>query len=245
MSVTTAPSPTSIHAAHWGVLGDRSLGPGSSHRRSQYSSAQASAGDLEGVCLLVHAGLAQDYFNLRAVDAQKQLLDATVTAYQKALDLTKNRYVGGVASQADVLQAETQLKGTQTQAIDLGVQRAQIDHAIALLCGKPASFFSVPVVSLTRVPPPVPVGLPSELLERRPDIAAAERRMAAANAQIGVAVAAYYPTITLSGSAGFEASSLAKWLSWPSRSGRSARPCRKSSSRGLEKSSDPAGAGSL
>lgn len=181
------------------------------------ASAQASAADLEGVRLLVQAELAQDYFQLRTLDAQKQLLEATAIAYQKFLDLTKNRYAKGVASKLDVLSAETQLKTTQAQAIDVGVQRAQLEHAIALLVGKPASLFSIPVRPLSTVPPAIPVGLPSELLERRPDIAAAERLMAAANAQIGVAMAAYYPTVTLSASGGFEASSLAKWLTWPSR----------------------------
>jgi NodT family efflux transporter outer membrane factor (OMF) lipoprotein len=179
--------------------------------------AQATAADLESTRLLVQAELAQDYFLLRVLDGQKQLLEATVIAFQKTLELTRNRYASGVASRADVLQAETQLKTTQAQAIDVGVQRAQLEHAIALLVGKPASLFSIPVAPLATAPPPVPVGVPSELLERRPDIAGAERRVAAANAQIGVAVAAYYPTVTLSASGGFEGSSLSKWLSWPSR----------------------------
>ncbi|HUI69256.1 MAG TPA: efflux transporter outer membrane subunit, partial [Spirochaetia bacterium] len=173
VTVTIAPSPTSDFVLPIGASWEIDLW-GRIRRTVEASqaSAQASAGDLEGVRLLVHAELAQDYFNLCAIDAQKHLLDATATAYQKALTLTKNRYAGGVASQADVLQAETQLKTTQAQAIDLGVQRAQLEHAIALLCGKPASVFSIPVVPLTKVPPPIPVGLPSELLERRPDIAA-------------------------------------------------------------------------
>jgi NodT family efflux transporter outer membrane factor (OMF) lipoprotein len=167
--------------------------------------------------LLVQAELAQNYFQLRALDKQKQLLDATVTAYQKFLELTKNRYGSGVASKLDVLQAETQLKTTQAQAIDVGVQRAQLEHAIALLVGRPASIFSIPIASIEMVPPAIPVGVPSELLERRPDIAVAERNMAAANAQIGVAKAAFYPTVTLNGSAGFESSDLSNWLTWPSR----------------------------
>ncbi len=181
------------------------------------ASAQATAADLETARLLVQAELAQDYFLLRVLDGQKQLLDTTVIAFQKTLELTKNRYASGVASRADVLQAETQLKTTQAQAIDVGVQRAQLEHAIAVLVGKPASLFSIPVVPLAAVPPAVPVGLPSGLLERRPDIAGAERRVAVANAQIGVAEAAYYPTVTLSASGGFESSSLSKWLAWPSR----------------------------
>ena len=184
---------------------------------SSKATAQATAADLESTRLLVQGELAQDYFQLHASDAQKQLLDATVIAFQKFLELTKNQYASGVASRADVLSAETQLKTTQAQAIDVGVQRAQLEHAIALLVGKPASLFSIPVGPLTKVPPAVPVGVPSGLLERRPDIAGAERRVAAANAQIGVAVAAYYPTVTLSASGGFESSSLSKWLSWPSR----------------------------
>ncbi len=181
------------------------------------ASAQSSAANIEAIRLLMQTELAQDYFQLRSLDAQKQLLDATVTAYQKSLDLTKNRYASGIASKGDVLQAEAQLKSTQAQAIDIELQRAQMEHAIALIVGKPASTFSIPVVPLAAVPPSIPIGLPSELLEQRPDIAAAERLMAAANAQIGVAIAAYYPTVTLSGSAGFQASSLSKWLTWPSR----------------------------
>jgi len=181
------------------------------------ASAQATAADLESTRLLVQAELAQDYFQLHSLDRQKQLLDETVIAYQKALELTKNRYVSGVASKGDVLQADTQLKTTQAQAIDVGVQRAQFEHAIALLVGKPASLFSIPVAPLTSVPPSIPLGVPSELLERRPDIAGAERRVASANAQIGVAVAAYFPTVTLSASGGFQAMNLSKWLTWPSR----------------------------
>jgi len=181
------------------------------------ASAQASAADLESTRLLMQAELAQDYLQLRTLDAQRQLLDATVIAYQKFLELTKNRYASGVASRADVLFAETQLKTTQAQAIDIGVQRAQFEHAIALLIGKPASLFSLPADPLNLAPPPIPVGIPSELLERRPDIAGAERRVAAANAQIGVALAAYYPTVTLSASGGFQSANLSKWLRWPSR----------------------------
>src|SRR5439155_1468310 len=183
---------------------------------SNQASAQASAGDLKSAGLSFQAELAQDYFQLRTLDAQKQLLDATVAAFEKSLELTKNRYASGVASQADVVQAETQLKTTQAQAIDVGVQRAQLAHAIGLLIGQPASTFSLPAAPLTATPPPIPVGVPSALLERRPDIAAAERRVAAANAQIGVAEAAYYPTLTLSASSGFESSSLSQWLTAPS-----------------------------
>jgi NodT family efflux transporter outer membrane factor (OMF) lipoprotein len=184
---------------------------------SNQASAQASAADLENARLSMQAELAQDYFQLRALDTQKQLLDTTVIAYGKSLELTQNRYAGGVASKADVLQAETQLKTTQAQAIDVGVQRAQLEHAIAVLTGRPPALLSIPTTPLNISPPPVPIGVPSELLERRPDIAAAERRISAANAQIGVAEAAYYPTVTLSASAGLESSSLSKWLTWPSR----------------------------
>jgi NodT family efflux transporter outer membrane factor (OMF) lipoprotein len=181
------------------------------------ANAQASAADLESARLSAQAELAQDYFQLQDLDAQKQLLDTAASAYQRFLDLTMNRYASGVASRADILQAQTQLKTTQAQAIDIGVQRAQIEHAIALLVGKPASDFSIPVMQLAADLPPIPVGMPSELLERRPDVAAAERRMAAANAQIGVAQAAYYPAITLSASGGYQSAGSADWLTWPSR----------------------------
>jgi NodT family efflux transporter outer membrane factor (OMF) lipoprotein len=184
---------------------------------SGVASAQASAAALEAIRLLAQAELAQDYFQLRTLDAQKKLLDETVVAFQKTLDLTQNRYASGVASRADVLQSETQLKATQAQAIDVGVQRAQLEHAIALLVGKPASSFSVPVATLRVEPPAIPIGVPSDLLERRPDIAAAERSMAAANAQIGVAKSAYFPTVTLSAAGGYESVELSKWLTWPSR----------------------------
>jgi len=181
------------------------------------AGAQASAADLAAVRLTVQAELAQDYFQLRALDAQKQLLDTTASAFSKTLELTRNRYASGVASRADMLLAETQLKSTQAQAIDVGVQRAQLEHAIAVLIGKPASVVTIPFAPLAAVPPSIPAGVPSELLERRPDIAAAERRIAAANAQIGVAEAAYYPSVTLSASAGFESPDLSHWLSWPNR----------------------------
>jgi NodT family efflux transporter outer membrane factor (OMF) lipoprotein len=145
-----------------------------------------------------------------------QLLNATVSAYKKALELTQNRYGSGVAGRTDVLQAETQLKSSQAQLIDFGIQRAQLEHAIAALVGKPASDFSLAAMPLTVTPPAVPVGVPSDLLERRPDIAGAERRMAAANAQIGVAKAAYFPQVTLSAGGGYESSESSKWFTWPS-----------------------------
>lgn len=181
------------------------------------ASAAASAADLESVRLSLTAELAQNYFQLRAADTQQQLLDQTVAAYTRALELVRNRYKAGVASKADVAQAETQLKTTQAQAIDVGVARAQLEHAIAVLAGKAPSELTLSPGQLASGVPIVPAGLPSDLLERRPDIAAAERRVAAANAQIGVAKAAYFPTLTLSASAGFQSSSFANWLSLPNR----------------------------
>ena len=180
------------------------------------ASAQASAADLETARLSIHAELAVDYFVLRGLDAQRQLLDFTITAFEKALELTINRYNAGIASQIEVLQARTQLENTRAQAIDLGVQRAQFEHAIAILLGRPPTGFSLPPAPITVLPPAIPVGLPSELLERRPDIAAAERRMAVANAQIGIAQAAFYPTVTLRSLIGLESSSLTNLFSWPS-----------------------------
>jgi NodT family efflux transporter outer membrane factor (OMF) lipoprotein len=145
------------------------------------------------------------------------LFEDTLAAYQRSLTLTQNQYAAGIAAKADVIQAQTQLKTTQANAIDIGVQRAQLEHAIALLLGKPASEFSLPPAPLSALPPALPQALPSSLLERRPDIAAAERRMAAANAQIGVAEAAYYPSLSLSATGGYQSSSFANWISAPSR----------------------------
>jgi NodT family efflux transporter outer membrane factor (OMF) lipoprotein len=187
-------------------------------RRSVEASradAQASAADLESLRLSIQAELVGDYFQLRTIDAQKRLLDETVSSYGQYLELTRNRHAAGVASPADVFQAETQLRSSQAQAIDLGVERAHLEHAIALLIGRAPAEFTLTPIPLDGTPPPSPPGLPSRLLERRPDIAAAERRVAAANARIGVATAAYYPAITLSSSAGFASSSLSNWLSWP------------------------------
>jgi NodT family efflux transporter outer membrane factor (OMF) lipoprotein len=179
--------------------------------------AQATAADLENTRLLIHAEVAADYFELRAQDSQKQILDDTVIAFRKALDLTKVRHEGGIASDEDVAQAETQLDTTIAQDTDLGILRAQLEHAIAALVGKPASSFSIPRAPLRPSPPAVPLGLPSQLLERRPDIAAAERRVAEANTQIGVAKAAFFPTLTLSGEAGFASTAIGSLLSLPSR----------------------------
>jgi NodT family efflux transporter outer membrane factor (OMF) lipoprotein len=183
---------------------------------SSRENAQASAGDLENVSLSLHSELAFDYFSLRGLDLQKQLLDATVADFEKALQLTQARYHGGVASDVDVAQAETQLETTRAQDIETGVARAQLEHAIAVLTGQTASTFSISPAPLTASPPQIPVGLPSELLERRPDIAASERRVASANAQIGIAIAAYYPQISLSGSGGFESSAIGTLIQGPS-----------------------------
>ncbi len=184
---------------------------------SSRASAQAGAADIEGVRLSAQAQLAQDYFQLCALDSQKQILEATVAAYQKFLELTKNRYATGVAAQSDIQTAQVQLDTARAQLIGVGVQRAQLEHAIAILMGKAPSELTIPATPLDLKPPDIPSGIPSELLERRPDIAAAERQAAAANAQIGVAVAAYYPTLTLNALGGFEASNLAQWFAWPSR----------------------------
>lgn len=180
------------------------------------ASAQASAADLETARLSIHAELAVNYFVLHGLDAQKQLLALTIAALETALQLTTNRYNQGVASRIEVLQAQTQLEAIRAQAIEVGVQRAQFEHAIAILLGKPPAELTIPPGPITVQPPGIPAGLPSELLERRPDIAAAERRMAAANAQIGIAQAAFYPTVTLRSVIGLESSSLTNLFSWPS-----------------------------
>jgi len=182
--------------------------------------AQASAADLETARLSLHAEAAIDYFEIRSADAEKRLLDDTVKTYGDALALTKNRFEGGAAPEADVTQAETQLEAARVQASEIIVQRAQFEHALAILIGKPPARFHLPPVSMNLQPallPDIPVTLPAELLERRPDIAAAERHMAAANERIGIAKAAYYPTLSIAGTAGLEGSSLLNWFNWPSR----------------------------
>jgi len=180
--------------------------------------AAASAADLGVLDLSSHAELATDYFALRGADANLRLLNDTVTAYQKALTLTQNLHSGGAASAADVAQAQLQLQNAMTQAADTQLQRSQLEHAIAVLVGEsPSTFTLAPVDDFKAMPPAVALGLPSSLLERRPDIASAERRAAAANAQIGVARVAFFPTFSLSAAAGFESTSAANWLSAPSR----------------------------
>ena len=180
--------------------------------RASRAVAQASAADFESINLSLHTELALAYFEIRALDAERRLIETSVVAYQRALELTRNRYTGGVASGVDVAQAETQLQSARAQAIDLGVRRSQLEHAIATLIGRPASGFSLPQAPLSVSPPQVPVGLPSELLERRPDIAGAERRLMAANAQIGVARSALFPVIALTGSSGFESAAIGEWI---------------------------------
>ncbi len=183
--------------------------------RANKFEALATLADLENTRLTVQSELAADYFTLRSLDSQKELLDSTVHAYRDSLALTRVLHKTGIDSDQDVAQAETQLNATEAQATDLGIQRAQMEHAIALLIGQPASSFSIMTNSLAAKPIAVPLGVPSQLLERRPDVAAAERRVAEANAQIGVARAAYFPTITLSGSAGYQSSSMASLFSGP------------------------------
>lgn len=178
-------------------------------------AAEATLGDLENMRLSLQGELAADYFQLRELDSLKQLLDATAGAYRDSLNLTRVLHKTGIASDQDVAQAETQLHTTLAQATDLGIQRAQLEHAIATLLGKPASEFALGTNALTAHPIPIPFGVPSQLLERRPDIAAAERRVAAANAQIGVARSAYFPTITLSGQVGFNGEQIGNLGSGP------------------------------
>jgi NodT family efflux transporter outer membrane factor (OMF) lipoprotein len=180
--------------------------------------AQASAADLETANLSLHSELAVDYFELRSADAQKQLLDDTVVAYTNALQLTQNRFAGGAAPKSDVAQAQTQLDGAGVADTDITVIRAQFEHAIATLIGKPPAEFSIaPAPRTTLQLPVIPVGLPATLLERRPDIAAGERRVAEANDQIGIARAAYFPTLLLGATGGFAGTSITNWLTWPSR----------------------------
>ena len=180
--------------------------------------AQATAADLQTARLSLHAELALDYFELRSADAQKQLLDDTVKAYTDALQLTRNRFEGGAAPKSDVAQAQTQLETAQVQDTDITVTRSQFEHAIATLLGEPPAKFNLPPAPQTKLQLPViPVGLPSSLLERRPDIAAGERRVAEANEQIGIARTAFFPTLVIGAAAGFQGTTVTNWLNWPSR----------------------------
>jgi NodT family efflux transporter outer membrane factor (OMF) lipoprotein len=193
---------------------------GGSIRRSVTAStatAQSLAANVGNARLLFQAELAQDYFGLHGIDGEVELLTRTEASYAEFLTLTQNRFSAGIASDLDVAQAEAQLYAAQAQLIDLGVQRAAFEHAIAILIGKAPADLTIPPVTLTTSPPPVPLGVPSELLERRPDIATAERQVAAANEQIRIAMAAFYPNLTLTGGVGLATSSLAQWFLWPSR----------------------------
>ncbi len=188
----------------------------------QENTALASYANLQAIRLSMQSQLAQSYFQLRTLDAQKELLERSVAEYQRSLKLTQNQYKSGVVATDSVLLAETQLKSTQAQALDAGILRAQYEHAIATLIGKPASTFSIAVIPVGQdayLPqlPDVPVALPSSLLEHRPDVAAAERSVASANAQIGVTKAAFFPSLTINGSGGYQSSSLARWISLPNR----------------------------
>ena len=208
-SVYSLPASASWTADIWGSI-RRSV-------RASEETAQADFAQLENARLSYQSELAQDYFELHGTDGDIDLLNTTVKSYDDYLKLTQDRYKAGVASGGDVALAQTQLDTTRAELIDLGVARAQYEHAIAILAGKPPAAVTVPVQILKTPPPSVPVALPSALLERRPDIAAAERTMAATNEQIGIAVAAYYPTLTLTAGGGFEATNITKWFSLPSR----------------------------
>jgi NodT family efflux transporter outer membrane factor (OMF) lipoprotein len=204
-----APVQVSYDADLWGRI-HRAV----SSAREQF---QASAADLENVKLELQSELAVDYFEAHSLDTQKQILDDNVEAYQKALQLTINRFNGGVASRAEVAQAQTQLDQTQAMDIDVTVARAQYNHAIAVLIGKPPESFQLPVSKLEREPPAIPGGMPSQLLERRPDVAMAERQAASANEQIGIARAAFFPDLVITATGGFEGSNIVNWFTWPSR----------------------------
>jgi NodT family efflux transporter outer membrane factor (OMF) lipoprotein len=180
------------------------------------ANAQASAADLAGVDLALHSEMASDYFQLRGLDSDIKLLQTTVKDLEGQYDLTEKLFKGGIGTEVDVAQAQTQLEQVRAQLVDLSVARAQYEHAVGILANYAPADFSIPPTPLDIALPQVPVGVPSQLLERRPDIAAAERRAAAANAQIGIAVSAFYPNITLSGSGGFESEHIGTWLQGPS-----------------------------
>jgi NodT family efflux transporter outer membrane factor (OMF) lipoprotein len=185
-------------------------------REYQYA-AQVSAADLQVERLTEESSLAQYYFEIRGQDALQKILNDTVEADQKTLDITQGLYKNGIDDYISVVEAQTTLQSAQASAINVGVARAQYEHAIAVLLGKLATDFSLPAKPLLTAPPPIPVGVPTQLLERRPDVAAAERTLAKDNAVIGIGYAAYYPTITLSASGGFENTGFKNWFTWPSR----------------------------
>ncbi|MFT4113500.1 efflux transporter outer membrane subunit [Silvibacterium sp.] len=217
----TVPGQTSYQYNTFTIAGQASWEPdlwGQVRRtvEEQRATAQASAADLANTELSLRSELAMDYFELRGLDSQKRLLDNTVNADTDYLKLTQVRFKGGVATDVDVAQAQTQLDTVKAQDIDIGVARAQYEHAIATLIGVSASTFTLPFSPLDLTLPVVPTGVPTELLERRPDISAAERRTDAANAQIGIAISAYYPTIQLNGAGGFESTRPGNWLQGPS-----------------------------
>lgn len=184
--------------------------------QAQYS-AQVSAADLENERLTEQASLAQFYFQIRGQDMLQQIFNKTIEADKKALELTQTLYQLGIDAQLSVVEAQTTLASVEAGATNVAIARAQYEHAIATLIGKAASDFSIPVKPMTTAPPPIPIGVPSELLERRPDVASAERAMAAANAQIGIAYAAFFPNLTLTAQGGFQSTAVGSWLSWPSR----------------------------
>lgn len=208
-SIYNLPVDVSYQADVWGSI-RRTV-------RSSEESAQATAAQLENVRLVFQAALAQDYFELHGVDGERALLEQTVKSYTEYLQLTRTRQASGVASGGDVAQAETQLKTAQAQLIDLGVARTQFEHAIAILTGKPPAEVAIPQEPINAQPPDITAGIPSDLLQRRPDIAAAERQMAAANEQIGITKAAFFPSLLLTGSVGLESGSISDWFTWPSR----------------------------
>ena len=184
---------------------------------SSAQNAQATAADVESVRLSLHAELALDYFALKNLDRERRILNDAVTTYEKALNLTRNRFEGGVANRVEVEEAQTQLEATRAQAIDVTEARSKLEHAIAVLTGQPPEAFTLPEQTAIPPPPPIPAGVPSALLQRRPDIAAAERRVAAANTQVGLARSAFYPRVLLGAALGLESKSITDWLTWPSR----------------------------
>ena len=228
VSVTNSRTPSTLTGINRGPTADYSLPLGASWEpdfwgrvrlsvENATANAQTSAADLANLRLSIQGELAADYFQLLGLDMEQKLLSDTLAAYERAVKLTIDRFNGGVASKVDVAQAQTQLASTRAQLTDLGVIRSQLEHAIAVLTGQPPSALTIAPGKIQAPPPPIPPGVPSELLERRPDIAAAERQVAAANAEIGLAQTAFYPTLTLSASGGLESSRITTWLSWPAR----------------------------